>query len=147
MPIKWFNGGGEVRSTAIMRRPLTSEGNPRRLFISHTNVDCNTELRTMNCWRLWDKIKNQEAAKNNEWETTTSLLICSPLLLTLYLLRVTKTEFFLTISIQNQAHKWWEWGKISIRGLSFDHLSFDQLQILITKIKGNVWKTVWRITL
>ena len=36
--------------------------------------------------------------------------------LTLSLPQVTKTEFLLTISIQNQPDKWWEWRKLSILG-------------------------------
>ena len=37
--------------------------------------------------------------------------------LTLSLPQVTKTELLLTISIQYQPDKWWEWRKISIWGL------------------------------
>ena len=38
----------------------------------------------------------------------------SQALLILWLLWVTETEFLLTISIQYQAAKWWEWRKTSI---------------------------------
>ena len=37
--------------------------------------------------------------------------------LTLYLSWVNKSEFLLTISIHYQVDNWWEWRKISIRGL------------------------------
>ena len=40
--------------------------------------------------------------------------------LTLSLLRMTKTEFLLTISRQYQADKWWEQKNISIVGLLAD---------------------------
>ena len=33
---------------------------------------------------------------------------------------MTKTEFFLTISTQNQEDKWWEPRKLTIRGLLVD---------------------------
>ena len=54
----------------------------------------------------------------------------------------TKTEFLLTISIQSQVDKQWEYRKISIRDY---HLT--QYQILQTEIISNVWQTVWRITI
>ena len=53
---------------------------------------------------------------------------------------VTKTEFLLTISIQSQIDKWWEYRKISVD----HHLISDQT--LQTKIIGSVWQTVRRIT-
>ena len=54
----------------------------------------------------------------------------------------TKTEFLLSISIQSQVDKQWEYRKISIRDY---HLT--QYQILQTEIISNVWQTVWRITI
>ena len=54
----------------------------------------------------------------------------------------TKTEFLLTISIQSQVDKQWEYRKISIRDY---HLT--QYQILQTEIISNVRQTVWRITI
>ena len=39
---------------------------------------------------------------------------------------MTKTEFLLTISIQNQEDKWWEPGKVSNRGLLVDPIPNSQ---------------------
>ena len=39
---------------------------------------------------------------------------------------VTKTEFLLTISIQNQEDKWWESRKVSTRGLLVDPATNSQ---------------------
>ena len=46
--------------------------------------------------------------------------------LTLQLPWVTKSEFLLTISIQNQEGKWWEPRKVSVRGLVVDPILNSQ---------------------
>ena len=41
--------------------------------------------------------------------------------------KMTKTKFLLTTSIQYQADKWWEYSKITVRGLKVD-TKFSKLE-------------------
>ena len=80
--------------------------------------------------------KQKSGWYEREWQGRISRPYCYPFNFT----RVTKKRFLLTISIQYQGHKWWEYGKILVS----DYLPI-QYQILQTDSMRTVRYTVKRI--